>query len=311
VTVLIPRISTFYLTTKAAYDVWSSRMAGPPPQQVDTFPATTSVLVGYFDYKGATTSSTYQVNVRDQGGTLVATAGPQPLGPPAAGPRVPLMYRPHGGRYPLGQYRADLLIDGQVARSTTLTVAPSVAMPTISRFYTSTRKAYDDRAKTNNAPLPRASTFPAHTGDVAYYVEHSGGGSGLTPIQVYIRDHRGVIVASTVGRRPLNLPAKAYAGHVPAPRAGGYAAGTYTLSLLIQGQVARSTTFTVPPPVRIGTFRVQGSTRGVRFSLSYSRVSAPSPFEIAIRDHKGRTVARSPRFTLRPTATSATRAFTA
>src|SRR5205085_10428149 len=89
-TVLIPRISTFYLTTKAAYDVWRSRMAGPPPQQVDTFPATTSVLVGYFDYKGATTSSTYQVNVRDQGGTLVATAGPQPLGPPAAGPRVPL-----------------------------------------------------------------------------------------------------------------------------------------------------------------------------------------------------------------------------
>jgi hypothetical protein len=110
-------------------------MAGPPPQKVDAFPATTSVLAAYFDYKGATTSSTYQVNVRDHGGTLVATAGPQPLGPPAAGLRVPLLYRPHGGRYPRGPYRAELLIDGQVARSSSFTVASTVAMPTISRFY--------------------------------------------------------------------------------------------------------------------------------------------------------------------------------
>jgi hypothetical protein len=158
------------------------------------------------------------------------------------------MYEPHGGRYPLGPYRADLLIDGQIARSTTFTVAPTVAMPTISRFYTSTRKAYDDWAKTPSAPLPRVSTFPAHTRDVAYYFEHSGGGSGLPPIRAYIRDHRGVIVASAVGRPPLNLSAKAYAGHVPAPRAGGYPAGTYTLSLLINGQaVQKSATFTIPP----------------------------------------------------------------
>jgi hypothetical protein len=134
-TVIIPRISTFYLTTKVAYDVWRSQTAGPPPQKVDTFPARTSALAGYFAYKGATTSSTYQVNVRDHGGTLVATAGPQPLGPPAAGLRVPLLYRPHGGRYPRGPYRAELLIDGQVARSSSFTVASTVAMPTISRFY--------------------------------------------------------------------------------------------------------------------------------------------------------------------------------
>jgi TIR domain len=310
-TVIIPRVSTFYLTTKAAYDVWRSRMAGPPPQQVDTFPAATSVLVGYFVYRGATTSSTYQVNVRDHGGTLVATAGPQLLGPPAAGPRVPLMYEPHGGPYPPGQYRADLLIDGQVASSTTFTVAPTVAMPTISRFYTSTRRAYDDRAKTPSAPLPPVSTFPAHTGDIAYFFEHSGGGTGLTPIQVYIRDHRDVIVASAVGRPPLYLSAKAYAGQLPAPRAGGYPAGTYTLSLLIHGQVAGSTTFTVLPSVHIGTFRVQGSTRGVRVSVSYSRVTLQIPFEIAIRDRKGRSVAHSHGLTLSPTATSETRAFTA
>src|SRR5919199_4885383 len=310
-TVIIPRIPTFYLTTKAAYDVWRSRMAGPPPQKVDTFPATTSVLAAYFAYKGATTSSTYQVNVRDHSGTLVATAGPQTLGSPADGLRVPIVYRPHGGRYPLGQYRADLLIDGQVARSMTFTVARTVAMPTISRLYTSTRKAYDDRAKTNHAPLPRVSTFPAHTGDVAYYVEHSGGSSGSTPIQVFIRDQRGGIVASALGRTPLDLSAKAYAGHVPAPHAGGYPAGTYTLSLLIHGQVAGSTTFTVLPSVYIGTFRVQGSTRGVRVSVSYARITQQIPFEIAIRDRRGRTVAHSHGLTLSPTATSETRAFAA
>src|SRR5436305_4076326 len=163
---------------------------------------------------------------------------------------------------------------------------PSRPPPQVSTLYTTTLESYHRFASGAHAALPRVGTFPAHTADVAYSFEHSGGGSGSIPIQVYIRDHRGVIVASAVVRPPLNLSAKAYAGHLPAPRAGGYPAGTYTPSLLSHGPLARSTPFTVAPPVHIGTFRVQGSPRGVRVSVSYARISAPSPFEIAIRDHK-------------------------
>ena len=56
--------------------------------------------------------------------------------------------------------RADLLVDGQVAISTTVTIAPTVAMPTLARFSTSTRKAYDARAKTPSASVTLRQRAP-------------------------------------------------------------------------------------------------------------------------------------------------------
>jgi hypothetical protein len=96
------------------------------------------------------------------------------------------------------------------------------------------------------------STFPAHTRDVAYYFEHSGG-AGSTTFQVYIRDHTGAIVIVDYAYN-LELRATAQAGYLTAPLTGGYSAGTYTMSLLINGRpVQKSAIFTVQPPAPAAT----------------------------------------------------------
>jgi hypothetical protein len=70
---------------------------------------------------------------------------------------------------------------------------------------------------------------------------------------VYIRDQGGTIVVSNP---VLHLPRTSHqaAGYLTAPRTGGYAAGTYTIHLLLNGRAVRkSAIFTVQPPAPAAT----------------------------------------------------------
>src|SRR5436305_2007752 len=69
-------ISTFYMSTKAAYDVWYPQAAPPAPPRVNTFPTTLRGLAYYFEFSRATRSTTFQVKVRDHAGALVFVDGP-------------------------------------------------------------------------------------------------------------------------------------------------------------------------------------------------------------------------------------------
>jgi hypothetical protein len=239
-------ISTFYMSTKAAYDVWSPQAAPPAPPRVDTFPTTLRGLAYYFKFKGAAKSTRYQVNVRDRTGALIYVGVSYSLGTVVTGSAMASFLH----SFPPGTYTAHLRINGHPIRSTTVTVAPTVPLPTISTFYASTRKAFAHWDRTR--PLPRVSTFPAHTRAIGYYFEYSGG-SGSASSQVYIRNHKDNIVASNP---VLNLPRTSHqaAGYLTAPLTGGYAAGTYAISLLLNGRVVRkSAIFTVQPPVLAAT----------------------------------------------------------
>jgi hypothetical protein len=241
-------ISTFYMSTKAAFDVWNPQAAPPAPPRVHTFPATLRGLAYYFEFKGAAKSTTFKVNVRDHTGALVYVGVSYSLGTVAAGSDMATFF--HSFRP--GTYTAHLRINGQPIRSTTFRVAPTVPLPTISTFYASTRAAYDHWDRTT--PLPPVSTFPAHTRHVAFYFEfeHSTG-SGSTSGEVYVRDQRGAIVTSVVSDNLL-LTYTAYAGYLTAQLTGGYSVGTYTMFLLINGRAVRkSAIFTVQPPAPAAT----------------------------------------------------------
>jgi hypothetical protein len=234
-------ISTFYLTTKAAYDVWLPQAAPPAPPRVATFPTTVRGLAYYFAFKSAATSTAYQVNVRAHSGALVYVGVSYSLGTVADGSAMASF----GQRFAPGTYTAYLRINGHPIRSTTFRVVPTVPLPTISTFYASTRAAFAHWDRTR--PLPRVSTFAAHTRAIGYYFEYSGG-SGAASSQVYIRDHHGNIVVSNP---VLQLPRTSHqaAGYLTAPLTGGYTAGTYSLSLLLNGRaVHKSAIFTVQPP---------------------------------------------------------------
>jgi hypothetical protein len=239
-------ISRFYMTTKAAYDVWLPQATPPAPLRVDTFPTTVHCLAYYVAFTGAATSTTHQVNVRDHTGALVYIGFPFSLGTVTTG--AAMAYFCH--RFAPGTYTAHLRINGHPMRSTTFTVARTVPLPTISTFYASTRAAFEQWDRTR--PLPRVSTFPAHTRGVGYYFEYSGG-SGLVSSQVYIRDQGGTVIVSNP---VLNLPRTSHqvAGSLIAPRTGGYAAGTYAIHLLLNGRpVRKSAIFTVQPPAPAAT----------------------------------------------------------
>jgi hypothetical protein len=181
------------------------------------------------------------VNVRAHSGALVYAGVSYSLGAVADGSAMASFRH----SFAPGTYTAHLRINGHPTRSTTFRVAPTVPLPTISTFYASTRQAFTQWDRTR--PLARVSTFAAHTRAVGYYFEYSGG-SGAASSQVYIRDHTGNIVVSNP---VLQLPHTGHqaAGYLTAPRTGGYAAGTYAISLLINGRVVRkSAIFTVQPP---------------------------------------------------------------
>jgi hypothetical protein len=239
-------ISTFYLTTKAAYDVWLPQAAPPAPPRVATFPTTIQGLAYYFAFRGAATSTRYQVNVRDHTGALVYGGASYSLGTVISGFAMASFRH----SFAPGLYTAYLRINGHPIRSTTFRVAPTVPLPTISTFYASTRQAFQQWDRTR--PLPRVNTFPAHTRAIGYYFEYSGG-AGAASSQVYIRDHHGNIIVSNP---VLNLPRTSHqaAGYLTAPLTGGYAAGTYAISLLLNGRVVRkSAIFTVQPPAPAAT----------------------------------------------------------
>jgi hypothetical protein len=239
-------ISTFYMTTKAAYDVWLPQAAPPPPPRVATFPTTLPGLAYYFAFKGAAKATRYQVNVRDHTDALVYVGVSYSLGTVTAGSAMASFRH----RFAPGTYTAHLRINGHPIRSTTFRVASTVPLPTISTFYASTRQAFEQWDRTR--PLPRVSTFPAHTRAIGYYFEYSGG-SGAASSQVYIRAQNGNIIVSNP---VLRLPRASHqaAGRLTAPLTGGYAAGTYAIHLLINGRVVRkSAIFTVQPPARAAT----------------------------------------------------------
>jgi hypothetical protein len=240
-TVVAMTISTFYLTTKAAYDVWLPQEAPPAPPRVATFPTTIQGLAYYFAFTGAAPSTRYEVNVRDHAGALVYRGASFSLGTVTSGSAMASF----GHHFAPGIYTAYLRINGHPIRSTSFRVARTVPIPTISTFYASTRAAFAQWDRTS--PLPRVSTFPAHTRAIGYYFEYAGG-AGAASSQVYIRAQNGTIIVSDP---VLRLPRTSHqaAGSLTAPRTGGYAPGTYAIHLLLNGRPVRtSALFTVQPP---------------------------------------------------------------
>jgi hypothetical protein len=241
-------ISTFYISTKAAFDVWIALATAPAPPRVDTFPTTLHGLAYYFEFSRATRSITFQVNVRDHSGALVYIGVRYSLTLESCATCTQMI--PFFHSFAPGTYTAHLRINGHPIRSTTFTVAPTVPLPTISSFYATTKAAYDGWDGTR--PLPRVSTFPAHTEAVGFYFAYSGG-SGSGSAQVYIRDHSGNIVVVSSVMRTSN-EAGGWGGSLTVPLTGGYSPGTYTMSLLINGRAVRkSAIFTVQPPAPAAT----------------------------------------------------------
>ena len=114
--------STFYATTKQAYDSWS-KTSYAPPARVDTFPTGTTTVAFYFTYAGAESSSGYYVVMRKHRGASVAVAGRYSL---TAGSSSRMLYLKHSsGPFPDGDYDADLVIDHQRLATISLTVGSS------------------------------------------------------------------------------------------------------------------------------------------------------------------------------------------
>jgi hypothetical protein len=132
-------ISRFYMTTKAAYDVWLPQATPPAPPTVATFPTTIQGLAYYFAFKGAATSTRYQVNVHDHSGALVYLGVSYSLGTVTTGSAMASLRH----RFAPGTYTAHLRINGHPMRSTSLRIALTIPIPTISTFYASTRAAFE------------------------------------------------------------------------------------------------------------------------------------------------------------------------
>lgn len=313
----------FYAATKAAADAWYATNSTAPPQQTTVFPVGTTAVAFYFHVKGAAVNRTQdKIVVRAQSGAVVATHGPFVL-QYADGYYMPLVSMPSHADYPGGVYRADLLLDGVVAASTTFTVrATSSAVVTI--FYPATKAALDAwTATTSTARPPRTNTFNAGAGGVAFYFEYQGATAKLTQYQIVIHDHTGAVL-TTYGSYTLQHNAALAMRYVTAPHGSAYPNDSYGVDIVVDGRLAATTRFTVlgqgasiatfyaatkpaydawmasasaPPPPKTTTF--PSGTTIVTVYFGYSGTVANSTlFTINILDHTGATLATHGPYTL-------------
>jgi hypothetical protein len=129
-TVPLPTISTFYASTRQAFEQWDRTS---PLPRVSTFPAHTRAVGYYFEYSGGAGAASSQVYIRAQNGTIVVS-NPVLRLPHTSHQAAGSLTAPRTGGYAAGTYVIHLLLNGRpVRKSAIFTVQPPApAAPPIS-----------------------------------------------------------------------------------------------------------------------------------------------------------------------------------
>jgi hypothetical protein len=245
-------VGTFYATTLQADKAWpKTHYAAPPKSSV--FPDGTSTVAFYFTYAGAGKSSGFYVVIRTHQGPTVTVTGWWKI---AAGSSSDMVYVPYpGGNFPNGAYDADLVVDSYRLATIAFTVGAgggdsggdNSSSATISNFQTSTAAAVNGWAKQKGLqPLPAATTqLPAGINEVWFVFVYKGVTPKVTTEQVVVQGPNGLRLTDTA--KPFALPQASggiYTG-VVAPEHLAFPNGSYSGALLINGQQAAQTAFTI------------------------------------------------------------------
>lgn len=142
------------------------------------------------------------------------------------------------------------------------------AGPRVTAFYALTQAAYN--AWNGGAAPTRATTFPAGTTNIGYYVDYSSATPGTTHIQVFLRDPSGAV--SKGDPHALHHVDGAFADEFSDDPA--FAPGTYTFGLLLGGKLVASAHFKVLPGLAVPTFYT-GTKKAIEAWQNAS--SAPNP----------------------------------
>jgi len=245
------KISPLFPVSQADANSWV-KLNYPTPTPTTTFASGTTWWIPlYFGYSGAIAKTTqYSGDLRNSTGKVVATIGPYVLSY-AKGRQEFYIPTPNKAILADGSYTAEILIAGQVAASTTLTVggaAPSTTGVKISPFYAVSQTDFNDWAKLNYPTPAQATTFTSgKTWWIPVYFGYSGAVAKTTQYSADLRDSTGKVVAST-GPYVLTYAKGRQELYIPTPNKADLADGSYTAEVLISGQVAASTTVTVGSP---------------------------------------------------------------
>src|SRR5579871_5598651 len=182
-------VSSFYATTKQAYDAWpKTNYKAPLP--VTSFPSGTSTIAFYLAYAGASKTSGYYIVLRHHHGDTVDVLGWFKL---STGHSSNMSYlNAVATSFPDGAYDADLVIDDRLASTITISVGgaggPGSSGVTISAFVVTS--AADEHAwikRPGLYPLPPSVTiFPAGTTNVAFVYIYKGATPKVTTDEITV-----------------------------------------------------------------------------------------------------------------------------
>lgn len=232
-------ITTFYSTTKAAYDAWTG---AAPPKKTTGFPAGTSAVAVYFAYKGAVAgNTTFQVVIRDHTNAVVISGKIHTFGHQNG---EEMLSEDNGGAFPNGTYRADLNIDDVLTASATFIVGAQRSSATITKTIVITKAAYDAWDPNSNNDPPAAPAFDPSTGEVGIFFTYTHARPNADTFQFVLATAGGTRIG-TGAVHHFHYDAGAEALLLPLDSGVRLTAGSYQAILLINGAPARQISWAV------------------------------------------------------------------
>ena len=245
-----PTAGVFYAATTAAYDTWNADTSdnAPQPAHTITFAAGTRTVAFYFEYDGATASSTeIAVVIKNSAGAVYTTSDTQQVDY-QSGMEMLEVDAPNGA-YASGSYTASLTMDEAQVASTTFSISSpstSKAKPAATVFYPTTLRSYNSWvADTSPKPRPaKTAMFVSGTATIGFYIEYKNVVAKSTKFQVAVYDNNNKAYAYD-SQFTLSYANGSVMVRLVPHSDDAYAGGAYHATLWIDGHAVVRTTFSV------------------------------------------------------------------